>query len=321
MFKLLKRNINLLSLSFSLAFISFFIQKPFLQAHTQDISQVFYDHESNPSYPLKELLKLCGIEQINWDEIIALSQEKLKREDDKEVWQISSRLDLDREKAFFLFDELDLLRPIYASQQHYNYAVIYGATLGTMRLRLQWLLYEWKAGVRFDKIICLGSERPLFGEVEPLEKLLDPKYSPLPFKRDWHLEGPLPSTETELFKMIFSQSLLPKEWEAIPIIFIDTPMKGCMRPHTGDSIIAWLQSGPHPGSCLFVSNQPFIGRQDCVARTFMPKKFTIETIGPGLKAEVYQNEPKATAVLLDQVARWLYQERVIRQNSKVPDAP
>ena len=90
----------------------------------------------------------------------------------------------------------------------------------------------------------------------------------------------------------------------LPITFIDAtvPAGKPPRPNTADTIDAWLAGSPKPGSCLFVSNQPYAGYQKSVVDTIMSKGFSVEIIGPAAA------ENLEVAKYLDTIARWMYQE-------------
>lgn len=76
-----------------------------------------------------------------------------------------------------------------------------------------------------------------------------------------------------------------------------------VRPTTGDTVDSWLQSNLISGSCLVISNNPYVGYQDSVVRTLLPNDFKIETVGNKCSLSV------VIAVYLDNLVRWLYQEQ------------
>jgi hypothetical protein len=78
-----------------------------------------------------------------------------------------------------------------------------------------------------------------------------------------------------------------------------------MRPDTKDTLMAWLQSAPQNGKYLFVSSQPFCGYQFAVIKNALPQELAFEVVGKGTNPEA---NPRAAAVILDALARWIYQE-------------
>jgi hypothetical protein len=80
------------------------------------------------------------------------------------------------------------------------------------------------------------------------------------------------------------------------------------RATTGDTIIDWLATSPAHGDCLFISNQPYVGYQDSVMRTYIPHSFgSLETCGPQASNTTRNSD------ILDDLARFLYQEKIRRE--------
>ncbi len=163
-------------------------------------------------------------------------------------------------------------------------------------------------------MIVLGGLRPLDPAIETEHDLLNPDILGLSLRTDWHAPAQLPTTESEMMRFVFDQTDLP--FDRNIITFIDTPMQtkadgSLTRPTTADTVHSWLAQDPVPGSCLAISNQPFVCYQDTVIRTYLKdlhSKFSIETVGEGV-SESERNDLKI-AVTLDAIARWLYQLKV-----------
>jgi hypothetical protein len=165
--------------------------------------------------------------------------------------------------------------------------------------------------VRFNQLVFLGGARPLDANLESSEILLNTHNELLPTKSSWQLKGELPTTETEMMKLVYDQAVLSKELENVPVTFIDTPLietaNGTKRrPNTGDTIASWLAQRRSEGDTLFISNNPYVGYQDAVVRYYMPQDAYIETVGP----EADKNE--LISIYLDTIARNLYQENLRR---------
>ncbi|HSW74224.1 MAG TPA: hypothetical protein VLG71_03635, partial [Candidatus Limnocylindria bacterium] len=181
-----------------------------------------------------------------------------------------------------------------------------------VRTRLAYLIKLWNQGIRFDTLVFHGSQRPRDPQVEPERILLNNNVPDLPINAAWQFSGSLPATEYDMIRMVIEQTEFPAAMVAIPKIVIDCPMLptangSLVRPTTGDVVTAWLATKPQPGSCLCISNQPYVGYQDAVVATLVPSTFTTETVGPVLE------QPEKIAVVLDSVARWLYQEQQRRK--------
>ena len=112
---------------------------------------------------------------------------------------------------------------------------------------------------------------------------------------------------------LWENAQIPEKMRQIPYLLIDAPRQEkadgtSTRPNTKDTLIEWLKKNPAPGKCLFISNQPFSGYQDSIARTVIPPTFSIETIG------VEANQKLGIAIFLDNLARWIYQENIRRES-------
>lgn len=76
-----------------------------------------------------------------------------------------------------------------------------------------------------------------------------------------------------------------------------------LRPTTEDTIKKWLETNPSSGTCLAISNNPHIGYQHSVLKTYLPDEFKLETVGSSASLEL------PMAFYLGEMARWMYQER------------
>lgn len=203
----------------------------------------------------------------------------------KERWEMDLRFEEKREQAIPLLNELGCIGTIWAQKEHYTYALVLGATGSVMQRRLDFLYEEWQRGVRIDTIILLTGARDL-----------DPKIENYP-------EGL--RTETDLFVHLFNQHPLNG---LAPHLVIDSPKQilengTVRRPTTASTVTDWLATKPKPGSCLAVSTQPFVGYQEAVLRSLLPRSFEVEAIGP----KIEQNYP--LSIYLDNFAKWLKYEQ------------
>lgn len=286
----------------------------------QPLGYCIIDRQGNPSQALVELLHLTTQElsstpcnELTLPRIVEVTQKEWLRKSGTERWHIEEKKIEDRDCVIALLDQLCLFKEMNPHKLHYNYCFIFGGTATTVRSRLAYMLRLWEKGVRFDTLIFLGGERRLDAEQESASILVDRTQMLLPIRCNW-VETALPTTETEMMKFIFNQISLPSGFDQITIEFVDTPMQkqdnGTMRrPNTGDTIAHWLGSDPVLGSCLFISNQPYVGYQDAVIRTYMPAAFEIDTVGAYVEPEKQQID-----VALDTLARWLYQENLRRKS-------
>lgn len=280
-----------------------------------DRSKFLFDEYGNLCQPLISLLELTDIQHNGTlANIVEQTQQKWLRASGKERWEINELYPEKRAAILALLDDLGSVAEVKPTHMHYDYAVLLGATIQRVRMRLQYLIDLHTHGVQFKKIIVLGGERPLDATLEHKDVLLNTQNGILPCKPNWKLQGSLPTTEMQMMQLVYDQTELPETMCDIPVTFINTPMitlaNGTIRrPGFGETIQTWLSHNPEEGSCLIISNNPFIGYADSVVRTYMPHDFTIETVGSAASDET------KLSVHLDNCARWLYQEKVRREKS------
>lgn len=277
------------------------------------LAHALVDDNNNPTEPLLAILEATGIEHDGTlPTIFAETQKKWLRPAGQERWEDQTPLTCTSEDLPPLFEKLFLTQEIKPSSEHYNHALLLGATADTMRKRLAHLILLSNNGIRFDSIVVLAGKRSLDKTVESDESILTNNCAELPCKQNWQFNGQFPTTETEVAQFIFDQTEIPQTWNNIPLIFVDTPMQqtdnGTLRrPNTQDTIDEWLHAhNPKPGSILAISNQPYIGYQDAVLRKALPKTFNVETVGNAC------NNTKPT-VIIDSLARWIYNEYLMAQ--------
>ena len=272
------------------------------------------DAQGKPSAQLEELLNLLNIKHDgSLASIVTETQKHFLRTAGKERWQTPELFETHKTAILNHANSLGLVEEIVPTQKHYKYAIILGATVKRMRTRLAYLAHLWQQGIRFDHIICLGSERPLDSSIESPAVLMDEAEFGVQCKKyDENFE--FPKTEYEAFKFLCDHCVqLPQDFKAIPITFINSLMiknadGSTRRPTTGDTILDWLKQNPAHGDCLFISNQPYVGYQDSVMRTFMPHDFgIIESCGPRAFDSTRNSD------ILDTIARLLYQEKIRRE--------
>lgn len=255
-----------------------------------DRSQVLFNKMGEPSNDLLELLCFIQVEHDgSWGDIVAQTQ-KLLRAPNQELWEVTPRDDLPLDEAYAHFRRLGMIDSIIATKKEYRYAAVFGSSLEVMRSRLLFLKQEWDRGVRFKELILLAGQR----ERAPFENTTA-------------------TTETEMMIQLFEQMDLPQEWKTLPLVVIDSPIpEGKPRPQTKHQLSDWMEQNPEPGSVLFVSSQPFVGRQDATARNHIP--FPLETIGMGVDYAYFCEQPLATSIFIETLTRWIYEAVVIKDS-------
>lgn len=106
----------------------------------------------------------------------------------------------------------------------------------------------------------MGSERALDKEQEPTSA----------FGQEL-----APTNEYEMMRWVYNHAAIPEEMKKIKTLFVFTlntidATGKVKRANTGDTTHEWMKSNPKPGTCLIVSNQPFVGYQTEVTKNFYP---------------------------------------------------
>ncbi len=245
--------------------------------------------------PTKELLTLLNVLDIKHDatlkNIIEVTQKLFLRPVDKERWEAEDLFPEKRDDVFHAAQKLGMIEERTPHMKHYTYAFLLGATAQTVIKRMAYLSELYKKGVRFDQVIIVTGFRMLAeDERNQLSGLLSQA-------------SKKPMTEADMMCSLYAAMPLPSGMEKLPIIFVNAKQKeGAKRATTSDTIDAWVSSAPLPGTILAISSQPFVDYQHAVLKTALPSEFVVETVGP------QDEERTTTSILLDTVARWLYQE-------------
>ncbi|HEX2579142.1 MAG TPA: hypothetical protein VHK67_01905 [Rhabdochlamydiaceae bacterium] len=233
---------------------------------------------------LKHLLQVMEVPHDGTlQSMIKETQKTWKRPVGKERWHIENNLSEIQTKAVMEYcSKNQFFTEIVPAKKEYDYAVILGSTVATMKKRIDFLEKVAKSGVQFKQVVLLSGARPLDSQVE---------IAP---------EGC--QTEGDAIVFLWKACSLSKQ---IPWAQFHCPMTSVLgvlvRPTTADTYNLWLASKPKAGGCCMVSNQPFCLYQQLVAESLIPKEFTFETVGPA--ADPDKVNP---ANLLDTIARCLY---------------
>lgn len=240
-----------------------------------------FEEENQFAEPLLAILELCQIDhEHSLDSIVEATQSAWFQKG-KERWEFEDRYEDQKDRIFGLLKELQVLDEVLPDEESYDYVFVHGGLYTRARARFAYLSRLIKSGMQFKSIIVLSGERDL----DPLlEKSI--------------LQDA--ATEIEMMKIVAGETDLPED---LPVEFVSACKKGKWRPTRGDTIIQWLKSEPKPGKCLAISNQPFVGYESAVLRTYLPEGFSLCTIGEEANRET------PLSVHLDNLARWLYQER------------
>lgn len=253
------------------------------------LSRCILTEEAQPSSALENLLSyLCIPKQTDLNALVSTTQMRWFQKG-KERWEFSLIEEDKRPQLIPLLKQIGLIDRIDASALEYDTALIFGGLHCRVVRRVNHLIAQFQRGVRFKQVVLLTGQRYLDHDT---------------FEKDIPL-----NTETEMMLYVWMNTSMPQELREVPLLIIDTPQQiradgSLTRPTTQDTLVEWQKNTFEPGRCLFVSDQPFCGYQESVARTCLPAEFSIETIG----AESDPDLP--IAIYLDNLARWIYQEKI-----------
>lgn len=225
-------------------------------------------------------------------DIVFETQKRWLRKPHQERWEMD---ELSPDQKTFVIHwglEQGLFAPWKPACKCYDKALILGATTPRMQMRLDYLKQLWGEGIRFHEIVWLTGDRPLDARVDEFTDRC--------------------ANESEAAHVLWEEASLPEEMRLLPVVFVAVPMKiegfSQKRPNTEDTIAAWLKLTPEPCKALFVSDQPFCGYQFAVIKAALPNAFPFDVVGQGVDCTLH---PPAAAVILDCIARWIYQENRI----------
>lgn len=267
------------------------------QLSYDQVESRLFDGGGRPTKELSQLLDVLKLEHSGTlQDIVDVTQKRLLGPTNRERWEFDDPLADKKEELLPLFKKLGLIDEIRALKTHYDYVFLLGSRTESVRKRLKFLIDEWNRGVRFNTIVLLTGHRLLtVDEKKELSHMLQSDTN-------------IPETEVDMMRILYAAESLPADMAKIPVHVVFAPAKpGAPRATTEDTIKTWLSASPLPGTILAVSSQPFVHYQHTVLDTYLPQVFLLETIGP-------EDSGRSTvAVILDNVARWIYQESKRRQ--------
>jgi len=275
-------------------------------------SRLLFDENYQPRAKLIKLLELAGMEPLSRSEksivqINTWAQKNLLRQGER--WQEQTKRFKElKPKIKPLLSELGFIDTTFPHFKEYQGAIIHGALLPAVRLRLHYLVEQWKQGVRFSHLYFLSGQRPLEAQQENRTAFRQDQESPLKIRKEWCEPLELPKTECEMTQLVWEQSEIPEAMRReVKIHFINAPMRKdsksekLIRPTTNDTVETWLKSAPPQGRYLAITNAPYTNRQDLVVRTIASDKYGFDTVGLGA------SEQEQITNFLDELARCIFQ--------------
>jgi hypothetical protein len=283
-----------------------FLEKKHL---TVGYSHVLFNEKLEPQEPFTKLLEILGLNQAVKANIFTINtwaQKKLLRQGQR--WDLQSQqFENLRFKIIPLLEQLGFIHAVDAHFKNYQGALVIGALLPAVRIRLAYLVKLWQQGARFDHLYFLTGKRPVEPHYENLQAYNNDESSPLKIDKNWAKPSSLPQTEYEMIQLVWQQAEIPETMRrTVKVHFIDAPMvidefSGMpLYLNIEETIKTWLQTDPLKGLYLVATNAPHILRHDLLLRSIAPSHYKFDTVG----AKAHQKE---LAILLDELARMIFQ--------------
>ena len=242
-----------------------------------------------------------------------LAQTNLLRDEKSERWHTQTAtetrdlMQANITKLVADLQKLGLIDIVEPTQKHYRYALVMGATFSTVSKRLGYLVQLIKTGYSFDTVVLLGGERPL--KPEELEQLANLQSSPQVINQNIDLNNIKTEAQVMEFAYKFNPDLQTQAKLTINASMAQKPDRALARANTDDTILTFAKQAPQTGSCLVISNNPYVLRQTLVVKRLLDQnKFPTDGAG----AAVSESNKSDIIMLMDEFARTLYEENKIK---------
>lgn len=250
-----------------------------------------FDQKGVPTKNVSKVFEHLGASVSTLDQANEFAQKNLLRKGER--WDTQEEKEwhaiVHDKKALLLNDlkALGMIDSVEPKQKFYRYVLVMGSTTRNFANRLDYLAELKQNGISFKEIVLLGGERPL---------------------RDNEKEG-LPKeivTEAQMMQYLcVNHPLLNND----NVILVSAPMTKhsdgtFTRPNTDDTIVCFKKTAPADGSCLVISNNPYVLRQTKVVQRILDQsRFPTEGAGKKVNQETID-----IIILMDEFARAIYEE-------------
>ncbi len=263
-----------------------------------------FDASGKPTAWIMNLLEQTGVScERTMDGVVQATQESWLRKPGKERWEMEKRddvsLDALREQIKLFVDTIDAT----GHEKKYTYLIILGALFSSMQGRLQTAMRLIdECGVKVDEIVYLVGQRPCYKDQGENEEVFKAHAGTDEIRK-------VPNDEASMAQFLHEYAKKSEGFAALPVLYVSAPMKEVagkqVRPTTQDTVECFVQQVKKDrASCLVVSSQPFVLYQDSVLKTYLPASWSVCTVGD------HSSRADDVAVVLDSVARYLYQEKI-----------
>lgn len=250
-----------------------------------------FDKKGVPAKNVSKVFEHLGASVSSLDQANEFAQKNLLRKGER--WDNQEEKEwhaiIEDKKALLLNDlkSLGMINAVEPKQKAYTYALLMGSLKKTVALRLDYLAELKQGGLTFGEIVLLGGERQLRDD----EKVGLPEDV---------------TTEAHMMQHLCAHHVVLKN---DPVLLVNAPMikkeDGTLtRPTTDSTIVYFEKTAPADGSCLVISNNPYVVRQTKVTQRLLDQ-VRFPTDGAGKKVN---EETLDIVMLMDEFARTIYEE-------------
>lgn len=254
-------------------------------------AELSFHKNGNLSKEVQDIFLLLGVSFETLEEANTFAQKYLLKTEEVLNNKIQNDFDkkiiLNKDSLLVKLSALGMVDEITPSRKDWNYALLMGSFKEDVIVRLEYLIGLIKKSYNFKEIILLSGDRPL----------LD------------HEKKGLPSeikTEGQMIQYLAANN---KMLEGHKVRLINAPMikkpdGTWSRPTTDTTLICFAQLVSLSGSCLVISENPFIIRQTKVAQRILDQsKFPTEGSGAAIASNAID-----IVMIMDEFSRRLYEE-------------
>lgn len=239
---------------------------------------------------IQAIFSLLGMQVDSLHEANLLAQINFLRRNERwdEQQQTTVRAKMKEQESVLrdYLGRLGMLGDIEPGLEHFTYALVMGGPRETSLFRFECLKDLLSRGYRFDHIVLLSGERQLLDDEK--EGLSDQI-----------------TTEGAMMNFLVRQDPFFASYQievvnAPGIVHDDGTVS---RPTTDSTLVKFAEQFPTPGSCLVISNNPYIQRQTKVAQRILDQS-KFPTYGAG---KVDLRDTTDIIILMDELARTLWE--------------
>jgi hypothetical protein len=251
-----------------------------------------FQNNGAPTEQLKRVFTHMGVPVATLSEANEFAQKhfirKGERWDKQEETEINQKVRLQEKLLRDDLKGLGMIDDIVPTQKAYSYALLMGGLKERFMQRLDLITELQKQGYTFNTIVLLGGERQL---------------------RDEEKEGLPENVNTEAQMMLYLYEHHYEKPIGQQLLVVNAPMiqkeDGTFtRPTTDSTLVHFSEIAPHTGSCLMISNNPYVVRQTKVTQRILDQS-RFPTQGAG---KAVQQDSDDIVMLMDEFARTLYEE-------------